>query len=264
MRAMWSASSGMKSLQYQIDTVANNLANVNTTGFKRQRAEFQDVLYQKLPGQNFKDGEGKPVGIELGNGVVTSATTRSFIGGSMQKTENDLDFAVSGDGFFQVKDYMGNMKYTKDGSFKLSVADGSTKLVTTNGNFIQGDDGDLELGSNVASVEIDKAGNVTVTRNDSPDTKEAVAKISLYRFPNPQGLESVGGNLYTETSSSGAAAKAENGENGEIWQGYLEMSNVAVADEMINMITAQRAYELNVKMIQTADSMLQLANEIKR
>lgn len=263
MKAMWSAASGMKSLQYKIDTVSNNLANVNTTGFKKQRIEFKDLLYQKLDFQSFKDGEGKPVQIEIGHGVMTTATTREFSSGTPQRTENELDFAVMGDGFFAIRDGQNRTRYTKDGSFKLSVTEDSTKLVTSDGNYVQGTDGDIELGANVAKIEVDKTGNVVVTRRGS-ETKETVGKINLFRFANPAGLSAVGSNLYEKTDASGGAVIAEGMENGEIWQGFLESSNVAVVDEMINMITAQRAYELNTKTIQTADRMLELANELRR
>lgn len=269
MKAMWSAASGMKSLQYKIDTVSNNLANVNTTGFKKQRIEFKDLLYQKIDFQSFKDGEGKPVQIEIGHGVMTAATTREFSSGAPQRTENDLDFAILGDGFFATRDGQNRIRYTKDGSFKLSVTEDSSKLVTADGNYIQGADGDIELGANVAKVEVDKSGNIVVTRRPTGTeteeaVKETVGKINLYRFANPSGLSSVGSNLFEKTAASGEPALAEGVENGEIWQGFLESSNVAVVDEMINMITAQRAYELNTKAIQTADRMLELANELRR
>lgn len=264
MRAMWSAASGMKSLQAQIDTISNNLANVNTTGFKKQRMEFEDILYQRMANSNFNQGEGRPVSIELGNGVMSVATTRSFDMGTPIKSGNELDVCIVGDGFISVKDLEGRIRYTKDGSLKLSVNEDSTKLVSSNGDFVQGDGGDIELGANVATVGISKTGEITVTRKETPDNKEAVGKIKLSRFANPAGLDAVGQNRFMESAASGKPVDAEGAENGEIWQGFLESSNVQVADEMVNMITAQRAYEMNVKTIQTADRILELSNEVKR
>lgn len=263
MRALWTAASGMKAQQLNIDTISNNLANVNTVGYKKQRAEFQDLLYEKLIPANFEDGEGKPVNLEVGHGVMTSAIARDFSQGNLERTDNPYDMAIDGDGFFQVQDSIGNTFYTKDGTFKISVDDASGRLVTSDGYYLQGDGGIIELGENIRDVEISKTGQIRVKRLDS-DEFEDVATVSLYNFVNPAGLESVGSNLLKETPASGVAAFSENGEAGTVRQGFIERSNVQVVDEMINMITAQRAYEINSKAIQTADQMLEMANNLKR
>lgn len=262
MKAMWSAASGMKSLQLKIDTISNNLANVNTTGFKKQRVEFKDLLYEKIQSNQLVDGDGRPTSIQIGQGVMTSSTTRSFLGGNMESTDNDLDVAISGKGFFAVVDEKGTTRYTRDGSFKLSVNDTTSTLVNSDGYKIQGLDGNIELGENVADIEISKNGEITVTRTTGE--KEIVGTLVLYNFANPEGLESIGTNLYADTAASGIPVSNEEADMGEIWQGFLESSNVQVVDEMISMITAQRAYEINSKTIQTGDKLLELANNLRR
>lgn len=263
MKAMWTAASGMKALQMKVDTISNNLANVNTTGFKSQRMEFKDLLYEKVSENTFVDGEGKPVPLEIGHGVMPVATLRSFEQGNMQNTGNEFDFAVSGDGFFVVEDNRGNEIFTRDGSFKLSVNGAETALVTSDGFYVQGADGKIELGENVTKVDVDYDGNVLVTRAGEEES-ENVGTLRLIKFPNPAGLEAIGKNFYTQTSASGELAENENGSNGEVWQGFIETSNVSVVEEMVNLITAQRAYEINSKSVQTADKMLEVANNLKR
>ncbi len=263
MRAMWTAASGMQSLQMDVDTISNNLANVNTIGYKSQRMEFQDLFYEKMLEDTFQDGEGKPVSIELGHGVMPISTLRSFEQGGFQNTENDLDFAIQGDGFFVVKNVRGEEEYTRDGSFKISVEEGNSVLVTSNGYRVQGIDGDIDLGADVADVSVDFSGNVVVKR-DGSDESETVGQIKLVEFVNPAGLESLGKNFYKNTAASGDAVESENGSAGEVWQGFIEMSNVSVVKEMVKLITAQRAYEINSKSVQTADRMLEVANSLKR
>lgn len=263
MKAMWSAASGMKGLQLKIDTIGNNLANVSTYGFKKQRVEFKDLMYEKIAQSDFKDGEGKPVTTEVGHGVMPTATTRTFTAGSMEQTQNDLDVALNGDGFFVIKDGLGKEKYTRDGAFKLSVSEGVASLVTTDGYKVQGTDGDIVLGENIDKLTINKDGKILVTRRGS-DTQEEMGSMKLVRFTNPMGLEALGTNLYTKTPASGEPIEALEGDAGETWQGFLESSNVQVVDEMIQMISAQRAYELNSKTIQTADKILELAANLKR
>ena len=262
MKAMWSAASGMKSLQLKIDTISNNLANVNTTGFKKQRVEFKDLLYEKIQSSQIVDGDGRPTSIEIGQGVLTSSTTRSFNVGAMEATNNDLDVAINGLGFFAVEDAQGEIRYTKDGSFKLGVDEAVSQLVTSDGYKILGVGGEITLGENVAKVDISKAGEITVTRTTGE--KEIVGQLELFSFANPSGLESIGTNLYKATDSAGVPVSNQEVPSGEIWQGFLESSNVQVVDEMINMITAQRAYEINSKTIQTGDNLLELANNLRR
>ncbi len=263
MKAMWSAASGMKGLQLKIDTIGNNLANVNTYGFKKQRVEFKDLMYEKVVQSDFQDGEGRPTTLEVGHGVMPSATTRTFTPGSMEQTGGTTDMAINGDGFFVVNDALGRERYTKDGAFKISVADGSASLVTSDGYPVQGTDGPIVLGENVDKIQISKTGVVSVTRKGS-DTIEEVGTFKLVRFSNMAGLEAVGTNLYTKTLASGEPIENADNDAGEVWQGFLEGSNVQVVDEMIQMISAQRAYELNSKTIQTADKILELAANLKR
>jgi flagellar basal-body rod protein FlgG len=180
----------------------------------------------------------------------------------MEATNNDLDVAINGSGFFAVLDAQGETRYTKDGSFKLGVDDTTSELVTADGYKIQGSGGNIELGESVAKVDISKAGEIVVTRTTGE--KETVAQLELFSFANPSGLESIGSNLYKNTPAAGTAVSNQEVESGEIWQGFLESSNVQVVDEMINMITAQRAYEINSKTIQTGDKLLELANNLRR
>ncbi|KXG76275.1 flagellar basal-body rod protein FlgG [Thermotalea metallivorans] len=263
MRALWTAASGMKAQQLNVDTIANNLANVNTTGYKKQRVEFKDLLYETLNRTNLDQGQGKPVNLEVGHGVMPMATTRSFIKGNFEQTNNSLDFAIDGDGFFIVRDENDNLFYTRDGSFKLSIEDDEARLVTSEGYYVQADGGDIELGGDIAEINVSEAGIITVKRKGEEELEE-IGQITLVRFANPAGLESIGKNLYKATTASGEAIEAFEGEAGSIMQGFLETSNVQVVEEMIKLITAQRAYEINSKSIQTADQMLEQANNLRR
>nr|WP_207707310.1 flagellar basal-body rod protein FlgG [Crassaminicella thermophila] len=263
MRALWTAASGMKAQQLNVDTIANNLANVNTTAYKKQRVEFKDLLYEQLNNKSISEGEGRPVNLEVGHGVMPMATLRSFTKGNPEQTNNDLDFAIDGDGFFVVRDMNDNLFYTKDGSFKLSVEDNEARLVTSDGYFVQCDAGDIELGENVKEITVSPNGVINVKREGEEESEE-IGQMTLVRFANPAGLESIGQNLYRETIASGEAFEAYEGEAGSIKQGFLEASNVSVVEEMVKMITAQRAYEINSKSIQTADQMLEQANNLRR
>lgn len=262
MRALYSAAQGMKAQQLNLDTISNNLSNVNTTGFKKTRVEFKDLLYEQIRRSNFANDEGRPTSMEVGNGVALSATLRSFEGGSFTQTSNSYDLAIDGEGFFKIRDENNNMYYTRDGSFKTSVTTNGTKLVTSEGHFVQGENGDLLLGEDVSETAISKDGEVNVKRFDG--SQESVGIIQLMKFSNPAGLESKGGNLFVETNASGTASSPADGSAGNILQGMLETSNVQVVEEMINLITAQRAYEMSSKVIQTADQMQELANNLKR
>lgn len=263
MRALWTAASGMKSQQLNIDTISNNLANVNTTGYKKQRTEFKDLLYAKLRSGDLNEGQGKPVNLEVGHGVMPMATVRSFMQGSREQTNGDLDMAIDGEGFFVVRDQDDNLLYTRDGSFKLSVEDGESRLVTSEGYYVQCDAGDVELGEDVEDISVTASGQILVKRKDE-DESEEVGILTLAKFVNPAGLEGMGQNLYKETVASGEMIEAEEGEAGKVMQGFLESSNVSVVEEMVKLITAQRAYELNSKSIQTVDQMLEQANNLKR
>lgn len=263
MRALWSAASGMMNIQMSIDNISNNLANVNTVGFKKQRTEFKDLLYEKLRVMDNTDSFGHPVGIEIGHGVRISATVRSFTQGSLMQTDNDLDLAISGKGFFAVVDENGNERYTKDGSFKISVDGDTARVTTSDGYYVQGVDGDIELGGDISEIGVDKAGVITVKREGS-DIFEELTSLRLVSFTNAAGLEALGNNLYSSSVASGDAINIEDGSGIEVSQGFLEMSNVQVVEEMINLISAQRAYEINSKAIQTSDQMLELANNLRR
>ena len=261
---MWSAASGMKNLQLKIDTISNNLANVNTVGFKNQRVEFKDIMYERLDSREKLADEGRPVPVEIGHGVMISATLRNFTTGNLQQTENPTDFAINGDHFFKVIDNNGNTRYTKDGSFKVASTEAGAQLVTSDGYYVQGIDGNILLGENVAEISVDSQGFVRVKRDGAQDYED-IGQMSLSKFVNPAGLEAVGKNLFKETSASGQAIEGiQEGDKTEVWQGFIENSNVQIVDEMINLITAERAYEINSKSIQTADRMLEIANNLKR
>ncbi|MGB7604917.1 MAG: flagellar basal-body rod protein FlgG [Lutisporaceae bacterium] len=263
MRALWTASTGMLAQQLYVDTISNNIANVNSIGFKKNRVEFKDLLYETLERGLVKDGQGKPVNLQVGHGVKVSATTKFFTPGSMEITSNSYDLAIDGAGFFKITGANGEELYTKDGSFKISADGENLKLVTAEGYFVQSSNGDIDLGSNVKDVIIDESGLITVNRTDG--TMEEIGTMAIATFVNPAGLESIGKNLFKTSLTSGEAFDAsEDGSGGGILQGYLETSNVQVVEEMVKLIQAQRAYEINSKSIQTADDMLGMANNLRR
>lgn len=264
MRALWTASTGMKSQQTNIDIISNNLSNVNTTAYKGQRAEFKDLLYVTMKENNRNEGVGRPVNLEVGHGVGMVATTRDFKTGGLMETQNNLDVAIEGKGFFKVQMPDKSIKYTRDGSFKISVDEGVSSLVTSDGYFILDEnDAPIEIPQEASDISIDELGNVIV-KNAAGEPGEPV-RLGFVDFVNASGLLSAGKNLYTATPASGEAnAIAADAMKSSIVQGYLEASNVQVVDEMVKMITAQRAYEINSKAITTSDEMLQTANNLKR
>ncbi len=263
MRSLWTAASGMVGQQFNIDTISNNLANVNTTGFKKMRAEFEDLIYQTLlmAGTPATEVSEVPTGIQVGHGVKVSATQKMFSQGSLQSTENKLDLALEGEGFFKIQLYDGTFSYTRDGSFKI---DSNRQVVTANGYLLEPP---LVLPENfiAESLAISQTGKVTVKVVGEEDPVE-VGQIEIYRFINPAGLQSIGGNLFKTTPASGEEIPGMPGIDGmaKTHQGFLEMSNVKIVEEMVNMIVAQRAYEVNSKAIQTSDSMLGTAIGLKR
>lgn len=264
MRALWTAASGMKAQQFNIDTISNNLSNVNTTGYKNQRAEFKDLFYTTMRRNNIVDEGGRPVNLEVGHGVMPAATKRDFVTGSFLETNNAYDLAIDGEGFFAVQMPNGDVRYTRDGSFKLSVDYDEGMLVTSEGYIVLNEnDSEIYLESGLTDVVIDNMGYITGV--DEYGEIVELDRIKLVRFTNPEGLISQGLNLYSDTIASGQEIPID-GEDmkGRVVQGYLESSNVQVVDEMVKMITAQRAYEVNSKTIQTSDEMLQLANNLKR
>ena len=261
IKAMRTAASGMYAQQLNVDTIANNLANVNTAGYKKSKVEFQDVLYQRLraAGSESAAGTNVAVGLDVGYGVRPVATQRSFTEGTLSQTGNPLDMAIEGNGFFQVVLPDGTSAYTRDGAFKLS-ADG--QVVTTDGFFVQPN---ITIPSDSDQVSISSDGIISVRVSGDSEPQE-VGQIELAKFINPSGLEAIGHNLYIQTSASGSALLGNPTLEGfgRINQGYLEMSNVEIVDEMVNMIVAQRAYEINSKAIKTAEEMTEIANNLKR
>ncbi|HVY68682.1 MAG TPA: flagellar basal-body rod protein FlgG [Verrucomicrobiae bacterium] len=259
LRALYSSSAGMQSQQLNLDVIANNLANVNTTGFKRSKIEFQDLLYQTTRSAGSEAGGGNmvPTGMQVGHGSRAVATSKIFTNGELTETGEKLDVAIQGDGFFQVQMPDGTLAYTRDGALK-TAADG--RITTSDGLPLQG--GFQPIPQGTTSVTISPNGEVTTSGSGGKQT----FRVQLIRFNNPSGLESMGRNLYKETPASGAAEIGNPGENGfgTLAQGYLEMSNVKVVEEMVNLIVAQRAYEVNSKAVQAADEMMQQSNNLKR
>ncbi len=259
MRSLWSAASGMHAQQMNIDVISNNLANVNTSGFKKSRAEFEDLMYQtmRVAGSRGPADQQIPVGIQVGLGVRTVSVHKFFTEGNLQNTDNSLDIAIEGDGFFQVQ--VGEeLMYTRSGAFKLNT-DGV--IVTANGYELQPQ---FTVPSETRSIAISEDGEIVCL--DGQSNEIATGDIPLYTFVNNAGLDSRGRNLYMPTEASGEAVQGVPGEDnvGTLAQGFLEMSNVEIVEEMVNMIVGQRAYEMNSKAIQTSDTMLQTAINVKR
>jgi flagellar basal-body rod protein FlgG len=259
LRALYSSAAGMQSQQTNLDVIANNLANVSTTGFKKNKAEFQDLLYQTVRAAGAEAGGGNqlPTGAQIGHGSQLVATSKIFTPGELTQTGERLDVAINGDGFFEVQLPDGTKAYTRDGGLK-TASDG--RITTSDGLVLQS--GFQPIPAGTTTISIATTGEVTTT---GPSGAQSF-RVSLVRFQNPAGLESLGRNLYRETLASGAAEAGNPGENGfgELQQGYLEMSNVKVVEEMVNMIVAQRAYEVNSKAVQAADEMMQLSNNLRR
>jgi len=253
IRSLWIARTGLDAQQTQLDVISNNLANVSTNGFKRARAVFEDLLYQNMrqPGAQTSQQTQVPTGLQLGTGVRPVATARIFTQGNLQKTDNTLDVAINGNGFFQVLLPDGTTGYTRDGSFHK---DNQGQIVTSEGYPLQPN---ITVPADAQSVSIGNDGTVTVTQPGSPAATE-IGAIQLATFVNNGGLLSIGQNLYLETAASGAPTPNAPGGNGAgiVVQGYVETSNVNVAEELVTMIQTQRAYELNSKVISTSDSML--------
>ena len=254
--SMWIAKTGLDAQQTRMSVISNDLANVNTTGYKRDRASFEDMLYQKLrqPGaQNTVDSQA-PTGLMLGTGVRIVATEKTHAQGSLVSTKNALDIAIQGDGFFQIAQPDGTIAYTRDGSFKLSA---TGQLVTANGALMQPP---IAIPANVTSIAIGQDGTVSV--ENAAGGTQVIGQIQLARFVNPAGLQSMGQNLLKETPSSGPAQVGQPGQlgTGQLMQGALEASNVNVVEEMVNMIETQRAYEINSKAISAVDGMLRFLN----
>lgn len=262
IRSLHSAASGMEAQQTQIDVIANNMANVNTTGFKKGRAEFQDLLYQEIAGatqeQVRSGGSGRPAPIEIGMGTRLVATQKMFETGDLRQTTNELDVAIEGDGFFRVRMADGTRGYTRAGDFKV-IASG--QLVTNHGDPVEPP---LFVPPETTRVIIEKDGTVKA-QQPGEVTPTEVGRIELSQFANPVGLKSLGHGLYAQTEASGQPIDGRPGEEGlgEVAQGFLEGSNVKVVEEMIDLIAAQRAYEINSRVIRAADEMLAEAAQLR-
>lgn len=272
MRSLWTAASGMTSQQQNIDTISNNLSNVNTTAFKRERLEFKSLLYQTMERANLDPANSiaRPVNLQVGLGTRTVATARDFSIGSLIATEQPLDLAINGSGFFIVGlDNDGEtVAYTRDGSFKLSIDDDGASIVTSDGYYLLDTEGErITLPENLTinNLNISSDGQLSYI-DEEGEVEELGIQIGMVQFPNVQGLEAIGNNLFVPTVASGEQILEIEGEviASDIIRGFLESSNVQVAEEMINLIVAQRAYELASKSITTSDDMLQLANNMKR
>jgi len=259
INSLWVAKTGMQAQQTQLDVISHNLANVSTNGFKRGQAVFEDLIYQNLRqvGANSSEQTQLPTGLQLGLGVRTVATSRTFSQGNLQQTSNNLDIAINGNGFFQVQMPDGGLGYTRDGAFQVNS---QGQLVTSGGYLLSGG---ITIPVDARSVSISASGQVSVVQgtNTAPTV---VGQIETASFINPAGLEPRGQNLYTETAASGAPQTGAPGANGHgpVLQGYVESSNVNVVQELVNMIQTQRAYEMNSKAIQTSDQMLQKLGQL--
>ena len=254
MRSLWTSTTGMSAQNLNMDVIANNLANVSTSGFKKGRADFQDLLYQimKVPGSPTSADTRSPTGIQVGLGVKPAAVTKVFTEGDIVQTENPLDVAIEGAGFFQVALPDGNTAYTRAGNLKL---DGEGRLTTSDGYVIQPE---IVIPEDAREITISEAGVVSAILGDDTTSTE-LGNLDLADFVNEAGLAAIGKNLFRETESSGAAAIGTPGTEGygRLLQGYVENSNVNLVEEMAHMITTQRAFEINSKVVTTSDEMMQ-------
>ena len=259
MRALWTAATGMQAQQLTLDVVANNLANVQTAGFKRSRVDFQDLVYETLqaPGAASAQGQEIPTGFQVGHGSRAVATQRLFIKGDLQQTGNALDLAIEGDGFFQVQQPTGETAYSRSGAFKK---DSQGRVVTSDGFAIEPQ---ITIPANALNITVGVDGIVSVSLPGQTQPQQ-VGTLEIARFINPAGLVAQGRNLFLPSQASGDATPGTPGLDGlgTLLQGFVEGSNVNVVEEMIGLITSQRAYEINSKAIRTADEMMQTANNL--
>ena len=264
IKSLYTAATGMKAQQFYVDTISNNLANVNTAGFKKSQPTFQDLLYvtMKAPGIDRVAGVANPIGIQLGSGVKLAGTTLNFQPGVLEATGRKLDVAITGDGFFQVQLPNGTKGYTRDGSFQI---DGDGRLVTSAGYILQPE---VNFPQDVLEIGISPDGNIKVTTASTPDVATSLAQLQTARFTNPAGLMAAGNNVFTPTDASGTARLGDPGDRttglGQLLQGHIERSNVEVVSELVNLIVAQRAYEVNSRAIKASDEMLTQASSILR
>ena len=259
INSLWISKTGMEAQQMQLDVISNNLANVSTNGFKKAHAVFEDLMYQNLRqvGSNTSEQSTLPTGLQIGLGVRTVATSRTFSQGNLQQSNNNLDVAIQGNGFFQVTMPDGTTGYTRDGAFQL---DNQGRLVNSTGLVVQGG---ITVPANATAVSIADNGIVTATIPGNT-TPQQIGTITTASFINPAGLEPKGQNIYAETSASGQPNAGTPNSNGlgALMQGFVETSNVNVVQELVSMIQTQRAYEMNSKAIQTSDQMLQKLGQL--
>jgi len=270
VRSLWTAASGMIAQQTNVDTIANNLANVNTTGYKTEVAEFKSLLYQTLQTKTTSaNGEAKPVGAQVGLGVRNSAITSQFEQGSMLASTSDTAFAIEGEGFFAVKGQDNKTYYTRNGNFTMARGTNGMTLATTDGLPVLSSTGTaITFAANLDASKISVTSDGQFMYPDANNNLKSLGtRIGLYQFSNPSGLDKSDSSLFLATAASGLALNEATNANltdSKINQGYLEGSNVQVADEMVNLIVAQRAYEMNSKAIQASDEMMQQANSLRR
>lgn len=260
LRALRTAALGMAAQQLNVDTIANNLANVNTTGFKKSSIEFQDLLYETIQsGHATRDGVEKPAELQVGHGNRPVSTFKTFSQGSVQETGNPLDMSIQGKGLFQVQRIDGSYGYTRDGAMRV---DSAGNLVTSSGLRLLPE---ISIPEGVSAINIGQDGVISVILQGQPEP-ENVGQLELVSFMNPAGLRSIGGNLYEQTEASGSPSYGLPGDDGfgTVLQGYLEKSNVDIVQEMISLIVSQRAYEINSKAVKTSDELLAMTNNIKR
>jgi flagellar basal-body rod protein FlgG len=262
MQALHTAATGMAAQELNVQVISNNIANLRTTGFKKQTAAFQDLIYehvQRVGAQSSDQGTILPVGVDIGGGVKTVGTPRSMTQGTLSQTGNDLDLAITGEGFFKILMPDGTYQYTRDGTFQM---DNQGRVVTAQGNPVQPT---ITIPNNASGITVSEQGQVSVTLPGS-STSSIVGQIGVTRFINKAGLQPVGSNQFTETPSSGPPQDGTaNGEGyGKITQGSLEQANVDVVSEMSDLIAAQRAYEMNAKVISAADQMMQSTTALFR
>lgn len=262
IKALFTSATGLNAQQALVDNTANNLANVNTNGFKKSQMDFQDLIYvtEQAPGGESAQGLQLPTGLQIGSGTRVAGTTKLFFEGTLENTGNQLDVAISGAGFFQIALPDGSVRYTRDGALRLNQ---NGQLVNTDGYLVQPQ---ITIPQDAIQVSIGTDGTVSVVTSGAPTTSTQIGQLQVTRFINPAGLSSEGSNLFLESASSGAPLPTTPGQNGSgiLRQGFLERSNVDVVQELINLILAQRAYEFNTRAIRTADEMLSDTTNLTR
>jgi flagellar basal-body rod protein FlgG len=263
LKSLYTTATGMKAQQTMVDMIANNIANVNTAGFKKSQASFEDLFYVTLQSPGLARGAGDaavPIGTQIGSGTRLNGTTKVFTTGTLEITERTLDVAIDGDGFFSVNLPDGSTGYTRDGNFQVN-AEG--KLVTGQGNVLIPE---ITMPSDMLEVAIDPEGRVNVRTAGNPDTSTLLGQVTLHRFVNPSGMLAVGANVLRPTEASGAPITNTPGTTGLglLKQGFIERSNVQIVNELVNLIVAQRAYEVNSRAIQASDQMLSTATNLSR